>query len=260
MSRKDIKFDAILSAIEKLNEKVDRIEDIMDNFKIRLSQVESKLNERIEKVEKETVIVPTIVNNYEKLKNRVHALEIINQQAQNENIMRDSYSKSMNLLIHGLDESSEAWESKSQTRDTLSKFFSDGLQLDFNHISLVDYHRLPQRPIFKREKKITRPLIIKFANVFDKQALLHSAKNLKSYNSNRNSSSNNTQERNRQSVYITDHLPKLFYQQKKELMPLFREARSDNKKTRWAIENGSYCLYVNETKHTANHSGNLECN
>ena len=95
----------------------------MDNFGIRLSQVESKLNERIEKVEKETVIVPTIVNNYEKLKDRVHALEIINQQAQNENIMRDSYSKRMNLLIHGLDESSEAWESKSQTRDTLNKIF-----------------------------------------------------------------------------------------------------------------------------------------
>ena len=42
MSRKDNKFDAILSAIEKLNEKVDRIEDKMDNFEIRLSQVESK--------------------------------------------------------------------------------------------------------------------------------------------------------------------------------------------------------------------------
>ena len=153
MSRKDNKFDVILSAIEKLNEKVDRIEDKMDNFEIRLSQVESKLNERIEKVEEETVIVPTIVNNYEKLKDRVHALEIINQQAQNENIMRDSYSNRMNLLIHGLDESSEAWESKSQTRDTLLKFFSDGLQLDFNHISVVNYHRLPQRPIFKRGKK-----------------------------------------------------------------------------------------------------------
>ena len=164
MSRKDNKFDAILSAIEKLNEKVDRIEDKMDNFETRLSQVESMLNER---VEKETVIVPTIVNNFEKLKDRVHALEIINQQAQNENIMRDSYSKRMNLLIHGLDESSEAWESKSRTRDTLSKIFSDGLQLDFNHISLVNYHRLPQRPIFKRGKKITRPVIIKFANVFD---------------------------------------------------------------------------------------------
>ena len=93
--------------------------------------------------------------------------------------MHESYSKRLNLLIHGLDETKEAWETKTQTKSTLAKFFRERLDLDLNSISLVDCHRLPQRPIIKQGQNITRPVIIKLTIAFDKSEIFNSASNLK---------------------------------------------------------------------------------
>ena len=53
---------------------------------------------------------------------------------------------------------------------------------------------------------------------------------------------------NIQPVYVTEHLPKLFQEQKKSLLSLFKEAKIKKLKTAWRIVNGSYCLYVENVK------------
>ena len=50
-------------------------------------------------------------------------------------------------------------------------------------------------------------------------------------------------------VYITEHLPHLLYQQKKKLLPLFKEAKIKKEPTKWAIVDGYYCLYIKDVKH-----------
>ena len=53
---------------------------------------------------------------------------------------------------------------------------------------------------------------------------------------------------NHSMIYITDHLPKLFQEERKLLMPYFKKAKSLKKKTIWRAENGHYYLYVDNVK------------
>ena len=60
----------------------------------------------------------------------------------------------------------------------------------------------------------------------DKRYLFRQLKHLKTYNSARRL----PKEKN---VFITDHVPKTFQMERKQLMPQFQLARSLNKKTAW---------------------------
>ena len=53
---------------------------------------------------------------------------------------------------------------------------------------------------------------------------------------------------NIQSMYVTEHLPKLFQEQKKYLLSQFKKAKMKKLKTGWQIVNGSYCLFVENEK------------
>ena len=140
-------------------------------------------------------------------------------------------------------------KTKTQTLDIFNKFMTGGLGLDPKSISVVDIHRLPQRPIVKQGSNITRPIIIKLTTAFDKRTVMSNLKNLNAYNSKKQVNFNNehfhADSSHRNSlVFITDHLPKEFYERKKKLMPTFKPACKSRKKTRWAIHNGEYCLFV----------------
>ena len=43
---------------------------------------------------------------------------------------KEAYSKRLNLLIHGLTESTKPWEKREETVEKYEKFVSDGLKLD----------------------------------------------------------------------------------------------------------------------------------
>ena len=49
-------------------------------------------------------------------------------------------------------------------------------------------------------------------------------------------------------VFITEHLPKLFYMQKQLLMQQFKDAKKDQKDARFGAYNGQYCLYVDNKR------------
>ena len=65
---------------------------------------------------------------------------------------------------------------------------------------------------------------------------------------NHSSSSN---EKPSKSVYIIEHLPHLLYQQKKCLLPIFKEAKNKKGPTKWVIVDSFYCLYIKDVQHTA---------
>ena len=84
----------------------------------------------------------------------------------------------------------------------------------------------------------------------DKHTVMSNLKNLKADNLKKKVGFDNehfhadSSHRN-SSVFITDHLPKEFYERKK-LMSAFKTACKSRKKTRWAIHKGEYCLFVDE--------------
>ena len=149
------------------------------------------------------------------------------------------------LLIHGLYETN-AWETKEQTKLILEKFFKEGFLLNPKSISLFDNHKLSQRPIFRNQQKINRPIIIKLSTVFDKQEIMKASKNPKNY---RPHCSDFDSSRSSAKVNIADHLPKPYFLQKKTLMSIFEKARSNGDATRWAIVSERCILYVKDKLH-----------
>ena len=56
------------------------------------------------------------------------------------------------------------------------------------------------------------------------------------------------------SVYITEHLPHLLYlyvSAKKKIYLYSKRQKNKKEPTKWAIVDGSYCLYTKDVKHTA---------
>ena len=83
----------------------------------------------------------------------------------------------------------------------------DDLELDPDAIKVADVHRLPQRPLNKAGNMKTRPIIFKVSTVFKNDIIYENMSKLKNYNDDRAST-----------VFITEHLPKLFYKQKQLLI------------------------------------------
>ena len=138
---------------------------------------------------------------------------------------------------------SPAWETRNQTKTVYDSFLSEALDLNPSDIPIADIHRLPQKPIFKVGKKMTRPIIVKLTNALDKSLIFSQLRKLKQYNAKR--SENN---QSREPVFITEHLPPAFQQQKKVLMPFFKEARLKGQKTQWRVVNAKYSLFIDNKK------------
>ena len=60
---------------------------------------------------------------------------------------------------------------------------------------------------------------------------------LKTYNQGREKDSKSR-------VFVTEHLPNELYQEKKKLLPLYKEARCNKKLATWMIKNSECCLLI----------------
>ena len=117
------------------------------------------------------------------------------------------------MLIHGLKEApakpgeENLGESRADTLMIFRRFLSEGLQIvEPSSISLVDIHRLPQRPsVVEFGKTKTRPIIVKLATQDDKNRIYQSLKFLKFYNRQEGNPYTGKRYPN---VYVTDHLPR----------------------------------------------------
>ena len=124
------------------------------------------------------------------------------------------------VLLHGIEEDGDSvWETRDVTLQKIHDFMKEGLQIvDLTFITLTDYHRIPQQPVYRNNCKVNRPIIVKLCNSNDKRLFFSKLKNLKQYNDTRKT-------RDLKPHYITDHLPKLFQQERKSLLPYFKQAR-----------------------------------
>ena len=164
--------------------------------------------------------------------------------------MCESYNKWLNLLIHGQAETEgTVWQTRDQTKLIYTDSMTKGLQLDPITIPLVDIHRLSHQPVVRSGVNIARPIIIKLNNAKDKHKIMSKLSNLKAYNlaHQNEQQSGTTPRRSPKSVNIKEHLPKEFQEQRKRLLFLFKEAKKSGQKPKWAITNGSYCLYADDT-------------
>ena len=190
------------------------------------TKIETDFNAKFEKLDEKKLVE---AEKYDALKQRVAKLE-------RDSIMRESYDKRLNVLIHGLKETER--ESKQQSKIIFEAFLKEALNLEHGSIKIIDLHRLPQRAVKKADKKVIRPIIIKLLSTYDKDKLYGNISKLKAYNKNRATP-----------IFITEHLPKIFYNHKKLLIPQFQAAKRDRKTdVRWGAINGKYCLYIDNKR------------
>ena len=236
MSKVEQKLDSLIIAVQVLTDRVDFIDMKLDLFDKRLAAAETRLNNKYQELK--TVSDGKI----EDLLSRIKVLEDNKTETDKDALMKESYSKRLNILIHGVDEDQDSpWETHQQTLEKFNNFLSEALKLDPKEISLADIHRLPQRPVIRQGSKVTRPIIVKLVQAFDKSRIMRELKRLKSYNEARKKNS-------KQTVYVTQHLPDAFLQQKKALLPKFKSAKLNKQNTYWKAEGGEYVLYVDDVK------------
>ena len=195
------KLDEILKGIGDINKRMDSIDQRLVNLEGRMNDIEQASNARITKIENQ---LTKKINGLADIEKRLSILEK-EEKRQDESVMKESYEKRFNILIHGLEEDhSSAWESRHETLKTIHKFMREGLCIENpSRFVFADYHRLPQRPVYKNRQKVDRPVIIKLTSAADKQEIFARLKNLIPYNEARLLT-------NSRSQYVTQHQPKLF--------------------------------------------------
>ena len=138
--------------------------------------------------------------------------------------MQENYQKRMNILVYGIEEDQEcAWETRQKTAEKFDHFLYDALKMDPDDVEIEEIHRLPQRPVIKDGKKVIRPIIVKLANATTKHNIFGNLKRLKTYNRAKKLEG-------KPLLFVTDHLPKKFLEQKKLLMPHFIQAKKNQQK------------------------------
>ena len=140
------------------------------------STITSKFDEIEEKIELNTGFDAEKQAN---LLTRIAHLEV-------ENLMRESYDKRLNLLVHGVEET-EGNDTKNQTKAIFDKFLTKVLGLAPDDIDIVDLHCLPQHTIRRDGKKMNRSIIFKVLTTFDKELIYQNIAKLKKFNEDRDS-------------------------------------------------------------------------
>ena len=142
------------------------------------------------------------------------------------------------------EDSDNAWEKRDRTIEKFEQFLQNGLKIAGpNDVEYVDIHRLPQHPVKRNGKTVYKPIIVKLLTMSDKNEIFKNAKNLKDYNNQLKEDNYNNP-----TVYITEHLPHKFQQQRKLLLPQFKEAKKKKQKAVWKALNGNYTLFMTINK------------
>ena len=239
------KLNEVLKAVGNTSERIDKLNEKLENFNRRITKLEYLVEDKISKFQQElkTKADDSALNELH-LKLRKIEQQQVDQLAKD--VMQESYEKRFNFLINGIEETdTSVWEKRKTTLQLVQNFMKRGLQIkDPSATMLADYHRLPQHPVLKNGIKVNRTIIIKLTNSNDKRLIFGSLKNLKQLNNARKLNQQN-------SVYITEHLPKQFQLERKALLPAFKKAKALKKKSSWRPENGHYCLYIDNVKVSA---------
>ena len=240
MTSTDSKLDEILKQLQRLN----NIERKIDSFNNRLTSLEAKFSNKCEELDC-SLNAKASIESIEKLNERLAALESFENNYAKSLLLQESYNKRLNILVHGIkEEDNNVWETREETIAKFRNFVREGLKIeDPEDIEYVDIHRLPQHPVSRLGKKVHRPIIIKLLTMQDKKMLYKSVKNLKPYNARLK-----LEQTSHPYVYVSDHLPQAFQNQRKLLLPHYKEAKKRKQNTLWKAIDGEYCLYVEGKK------------
>ena len=186
----------------------------IDAVSERLNLLEVKFENRSKEVD--TILdTKADIDLIKQLNQKIISFEEFQSNYEKALLMKESYDKRLNILIHGIQEdNNNVWEKREKTIEKFQDFLKNGLKINSNEIKLSDIHRLPQQPITKNGRPVHRPITVKLLTIHDKNLIFKSTKNLGQYNAMRKKSGSTNL-----NTYITDPLPAKFQEQRKLLLP-----------------------------------------
>ena len=191
------KLNDVLKAINKLSGKITSLENKFSIFESRINNIDDKYSEKCSELKAEISALNLNVTHiecistkietdfnakfekldekklveaekYDALKQRVAKLE-------RDSIMRESYDKRLNVLIHGLKETER--ESKQQSKIIFEAFLKEALNLEHDSIKICTVYISARSR--KQIKRSFDQFIIKLLSTYDKDKLYENISKLK---------------------------------------------------------------------------------
>ena len=221
------KPDQLIFLVTNLNEKFDTLDSKVEKLSKKMETLEETVNDKFAQVDNELRCKAPLAH-FNELQEKISSLEDqlggLYSDMKKDALMKESYEKRVNILVHGLREPDSPREKREESLTLFHDFMRDGLNIDDpTSIAVVDAHRLPQRPKYNKGTRICRPLIAKLATISDRNKIFSHLKNLKNFDETRNSCLLHYK-----SDYVSNHLPREFVLQKKRLYTQYKEALSNN--------------------------------
>ena len=233
------KIDLILKKLDFIENRLDDIDSKYDYLSSRIDDLEEKVKSRNLKVDN-LLSTKSDSETIQKLNEKISIFEKFKLVYDKTTVMQESYAKRLNILVHGIKED-HPWEKRGETVTKFQNFLKVKLD-EPDDIEFVDIHRLSQHPISTKGKAIDRPIIVMLLTMEDKTSIFKSVRNLKTYNEKCKRDDDTSAP-----IYVTEHQPKKFREQRKLLLPL-KEAKIKKQKTLWKAMGGNYVLFVNGKK------------
>ena len=220
------KVDLMISKLEKIEKRLDDLDFKFERLTTRMDKLETNLKSTCKEIDfllEEKVNIDC----FNQLNEKIKFLVIFKQNFETSLLMRESYEKRLNIIVHGVMKDQDTpWEKRDKTESKFKDFLINGLKIDDpDKIEYVDIHRLPQHSLRKNGKIIHRSIIVKLLTMNDKQQIFQHVKNLKACNAERQLKENESLY-----IHINEHLPKKFQEQRKLLLPAYKEAKKNKKK------------------------------
>ena len=123
------KLNEVLKAVGNISERIDKLNEKLENFDRRITKLEYLVEDKISKFQQElkTKADDSALN---KLHLKIRKIEKQQVDQLAKDVMQESYEKRFNLLIKGIEETdTSVWEKRETTLQLVQDFMKRGLQI-----------------------------------------------------------------------------------------------------------------------------------
>lgn len=227
------KLDRILNRLDDINKLRSEINEWKNELTERLNNTEVSLNHAHDEIKDLKVLIDT--------KAMSILVSDLRKDFENEVLKNQIHSFKYNLIFSGIPGEEI---NKGQTDQVLRDFWVSKLSIPSEAVDciyLADVHRLGLSQNGK-----PRNIIAKFLQLSDRDYVLRMGKNLKPYRSTKRTANGSII--SYQSFSMSEHLPPILKERKKELWPYFKRATSLGLKRQFRVVGTKILLFINGQK------------
>ena len=127
------KLDQLLSLDTNLNEKFDTLDSKVEKLSKKMETFEETVNDKFAQVDNE-LKCKTPLAHFNELQEKISSLDqlgSLSSDMKKNALMKESFKKRLNILVHGLREPESPWEKREKSLTLFHDFMRDGLNIEY---------------------------------------------------------------------------------------------------------------------------------